>query len=104
MTLQRPGLTIAKNILWGGPENIDSKNKPDRVKKMVAAEKTITTFEEEATLCRECHGSGTVSHWNEFAYFEDRRACTGCEAGGKVDSKIADTIKRAQLEERLSRR
>lgn len=70
---------------------------------MVAAEKTLGTFEEEATMCSECQGGGTVSFWNEVAYFEDRRACTRCEAGRKIDSKIADIVKRAQLEERLSR-
>jgi len=71
---------------------------------MVAAEKILTTFEKEATVCSECNGGGTVSYWNEFAYFEDRRACTRCDAGSNVHSKIADIVKRAQLEERLSRR
>lgn len=71
---------------------------------MVAAEKTLTPFEEGVAVCSECSGGGTVSYWNEFAYFEDRRACTRCEAGPKVDSKIADIVKRAQLEERLSGR
>jgi Zn ribbon nucleic-acid-binding protein len=71
---------------------------------MLAAEKILTTFEEEAAVCSECNGAGTVSYWNEVAYFEDRRACTQCEAGRKVDSKLADIVKRAQLEERLSRR
>lgn len=71
---------------------------------MVAAEKSLGAFEEEAAVCRECGGAGTVSRWSEVAYFEDRRACTRCEAGRKVDSRIADIIKRAQLEDRLSRR
>ena len=71
---------------------------------MVAAEKTLTTFDEEAAVCIECNGGGTVSYWNEVAYFEDRRACTQCEAGRNVHSKITDIVKRAQLEERLSRR
>jgi len=70
---------------------------------MVAAEKTLTTFE-EAALCSECNGGGTLSYWNEVAYFEDRRACTRCEAGRKVDSTLADIVKSAQLEEQLSRR
>jgi hypothetical protein len=71
---------------------------------MVAAEKILTTCEEDAPLCGECHGGGTVSYWNEVAYFEDRRPCARCEAGGRIHSKIADLVKRAQLEERLSRR
>lgn len=71
---------------------------------MVAAENALPTFEEEAALCLECNGAGTVSYWNEVAYFEDRRACTRCETGRKVDMKIIDIVKRAQLEERLSRR
>lgn len=71
---------------------------------MVAAEKIVTTFEEKASVCSECNSGGTVSYWNEVAYFEDRRSCALCEAGRKVDSKIADIVKRAQLEERLSRR
>lgn len=71
---------------------------------MVAAKKTITkkTLEEETTICRECLGTGMVSHWNEIAYFEDRRACALCDAGGVIDSKIADIVKRARLEERMS--
>ncbi|PYT06506.1 MAG: hypothetical protein DMF60_09295 [Acidobacteria bacterium] len=71
---------------------------------MVAAEKILTTFEEEAAVCSECKDGGTVSYWNEFAYFEDRRACPRCERGRNVHSKIADIVKRAQLEDRLSRR
>jgi hypothetical protein len=70
---------------------------------MAAAEKTLTTFEEEAALCSECNGGGTVTYWNEVAYFEDRRACARCEAGRKVDSRIADIVKRGQLKERPSR-
>jgi len=45
-----------------------------------------------------------VSIWSEIAYFEDRRPCPICEAGFKVDSKIRDILKKAQLEERLSSR
>ncbi len=72
---------------------------------MVAAKRTITeAVEEEIKLCRECRGIGTVSVWSEIAFFEDRRPCMRCEAGGRVESKIADIVKRAQLEERLSRR
>ena len=82
------------------------ENKLAQVREMVAAEKTIATetLGEEVTACDECRGTGTVSHWNEVAYFEDRRACTRCEAGRKSDARIADIVKRAQLEERLSKR
>jgi hypothetical protein len=73
---------------------------------MVAAEKTLTSeaSEIDARLCSECGGSGTVRHWNEVAYFEDRRPCTCCDAGRKVGSKITDIVRRAQLEERLANR
>lgn len=70
---------------------------------MVAAENLLTIVEEQTAVCMECNGGGTVSYWNEVAYFEDRRACPRCEAGRKVDSRVVDIIKRAQLEERLSR-
>lgn len=73
---------------------------------MVAAEETIRSkaLEEEAGVCSECLGTGMVSRWSEIAYFEDRRSCARCEAGCRVDSKIADIVRRAQLEERLSGR
>jgi hypothetical protein len=72
---------------------------------MVAAEKTIKTETEvEGAVCSECLGTGLVSYWNEIAYFEDRRACARCEAGFRVASKIADIVRRARLEERLSGR
>ena len=71
---------------------------------MVAVKRTISTeTPEEVTSCRECLGTGMVSHWSEIAYFEDRRACALCDAGSVIDSNIADMVKRAQVEERLSR-
>ena len=71
---------------------------------MVAAKRTISTeTPEEVTSCRECLGTGMVSHWSEIAYFEDRRACALCDTGSVIDSNIADMVKRAQVEERLSR-
>jgi hypothetical protein len=90
----------------GGPENIGREFKSDQVRQMAAAEKPIEAkmLKEEAVVCRECLGTGIVSGWSEIAYFEDRRPCTRCAAGFRVDSKIADMVKRAQLEERLSRR
>lgn len=72
---------------------------------MVALTKTVkkASLEAEATAGCECGGTGTVFHWSEIAYFEDLRVCARCEAGRRLDSKIADIAKRAQLEERLSR-
>jgi hypothetical protein len=71
---------------------------------MVVAEKTIEeALEEKHTVCPVCRGTGTFSLWSEIAYFEDRRPCARCEAGCKVDSKIAEIVKRAQLAERLSK-
>lgn len=73
---------------------------------MVAAEEPIRSkaLEEEVPVCHECLGAGVVSRWSEIAYFEESLACARCEAGRRVDSKIADIVRRAQLEERLSRR
>lgn len=71
---------------------------------MVVAKKTIKeTPEEEHAVCPMCHGTGTFALWSEIAYFEDRRPCARCEAGCEVDSRIAEIVKRAQLEERLSK-
>ena len=70
---------------------------------MAAAEKTITSeTDDQATACASCLDTGLVSYWSEIAYFEDRRACARCEAGVRVDTKIADIVKRARLEDRLS--
>jgi len=73
---------------------------------MVALEKTIASKDSdaEARVCAECRDTGTVSHLSDVAYFEDRRVCTSCEAGRVLDSKIADLVRRAQLEQRLSGR
>jgi DnaJ-class molecular chaperone len=73
---------------------------------MVAAEQTIRTEtpDDESTVCSACFGTGLVSHWSEIAYFEDRRACPRCEAGGRIDQRIAEIIKRARLEGRFSER
>jgi DnaJ-class molecular chaperone len=73
---------------------------------MVAAEKTIPGNDSnaDADVCSECRGIGTVSRWSDVAYFEDRRVCAGCEAGRAVDSRIADIVRRAHLEQRLSGR
>jgi hypothetical protein len=73
---------------------------------MVAVEKTIASkdSDSETGVCPECRGTGTVGHWSDVAYFEDRRVCTNCEAGRAVDSKIADIVRRAKLEQRLSSR
>ncbi len=68
---------------------------------MVAREKTIII---EADVCSNCEGTGTIRHWSEVAYFEDLRTCPQCDEGRRIDSKIADILRRAQLEEQLSRR
>lgn len=95
---------MAANILMDRAENIDSQIKRTQVKRMVAAGKTITSeAPEEEAICPHCFGTGMVSHWSEIAYFEDRRACSRCEAGGRVDTKIADIVRLARLEDRLSR-
>ena len=70
---------------------------------MVAAEKTIAANTVgDDTLCPDCLGTGTTSHWSEIAYFEDRRSCARCDAGGRVANRIADIVKRARLEDRLT--
>lgn len=73
---------------------------------MVAVEKTIVDRDSDADgeMCCECRGVGTVSRWSDVAYFEDRRVCARCEAGRAVDSRIADIVRRAHLEQRLSGR
>jgi len=73
---------------------------------MVAAEEPTRSeaLEEGVPVCSECLGAGTVSRSSEVAYFEELRACDRCEAGRRVDSKISDIVRRAQLEERLARR
>lgn len=73
---------------------------------MVAAEQIIVTEspDDAAIVCSACFGTGLISQWSEIAYFDDRRACPRCEAGGLVDQRIADIIKRARLEGRFSER
>jgi len=72
---------------------------------MVATRKPVVTgsVDTEIPICIECFGTGIVQHWNEVAFFEDRRACTRCEAGGRFDETIAEILKRACRDERLSR-
>lgn len=67
---------------------------------MVAVEKTTPrdASEKEPAKCSECSGTGTVRHWSEVAYFEDRRVCTKCDTGRVVDTTIAAIVTRAQLE------
>lgn len=48
-------------------------------------------------VCAVCNGTGAVTHWNEVAYFEDRRFCTMCAAGREVAAKIAEIIERARF-------
>jgi RNA polymerase subunit RPABC4/transcription elongation factor Spt4 len=69
---------------------------------MVAEKKTIANG--EASTCPDCHDAGTIRHWSDVSYFEDRRVCPSCEAGRAVESRIADILRRAQLVQRLSNR
>jgi len=73
---------------------------------MVAVEETVRSkaLEEAVPVCRECLSAGLVSRWSEIAYFDDRRTCPRCEAGSRAESKIADIVRRAQREERVSGR
>lgn len=73
---------------------------------MVAVENTIAGKDSDADagVCSACAGIGTVSRWSDVAYFEDRRVCVSCEAGRAVDSRIADLVRRAHLEQQLSGR
>jgi hypothetical protein len=77
----------------------------DRIRIMATAEQRIPIggLTKDTPICRQCLGSGTVSIWSEIAYFEDRRPCSICEAGGRVESKISDILRKAQLEEHHSR-
>jgi DnaJ-class molecular chaperone len=76
----------------------------ERIRLAGAAERKIPIggMTKDTGICRTCLGSGTVSIWSEIAYFDDRRPCSTCEAGGRVESKISDILKKAQLEEHLS--
>lgn len=69
---------------------------------MVAAGKTITEsgVSKDVAVCPHCLGTGTVSHWNEIAFFEDRRTCTQCDAGRMVETSVADILRRFQFESR----
>ena len=51
--------------------------------------------EATAALCSECNGTGIVRHWSEFAFFEDMRPCSRCDAGDKIEALIAEIMKRA---------
>ena len=71
---------------------------------MVAVKKKVEANSKAEYECLECRGTGIISHWSEFSYFEDRRSCKFCEAGQKVDAKIADIITRVQAEDQALRR
>jgi len=70
---------------------------------MVALQRIIAAKNSDAAGadCHECLGAGTISHWSDVAFFEDRRVCTKCDAGCAVESRISDIVRRAQLEGRL---
>ncbi len=71
---------------------------------MIALEERLNSSPGAEDGCVECRGTGIVSYWSEFSYFEDRRSCRHCEAGFKIEQKIADIITRVQAEERANKR
>ena len=71
---------------------------------MVAARKRTEKKDRAEYECMQCLGTGIVSLWSEFSYFEDRRSCNLCEVGRQVAAKIADIITRVQAEEQVLRR
>jgi DnaJ-class molecular chaperone len=54
------------------------------------------SHEATSACCSECSGTGIVRHWSEFAFFEDMRACSQCDAGDKIEALIGEIMKRAQ--------
>lgn len=64
----------------------------------VAHETGSESHQTEASVCTECGGAGTVRYWNEVAFFEDVRACPRCEAGSRVQTVIAEIVKRSQFQ------
>jgi hypothetical protein len=64
---------------------------------MVAAKPDITASHQ---FCSACKGTGIIAQWSEFSCFEDRQICRRCDSGLAVDAKIAEIIKRAQMEKR----
>jgi hypothetical protein len=59
--------------------------------------------EHQDGFCPECRGTGTVTHWTEVAYFDDRRSCTRCPAGRDLDARIGEIIARSMRQEIVRR-
>ncbi len=66
---------------------------------MIAVENEIISDGKRSMTCIECHGTGIVRHWSEFAFFDDRRLCTLCDAGRRVEKNIVDIIKRVESDD-----
>jgi DnaJ-class molecular chaperone len=66
---------------------------------MIAVTNEIIREGDESMTCLECHGTGIVCHWSEFAFFDDRRYCPLCDAGRRVESIVTDIVKRAESDD-----
>jgi hypothetical protein len=66
---------------------------------MIAVADEIIREGKGSMTCLECHGTGIVCHWSEFAYFDDRRFCPLCDAGREVEKNIVAIIKRVESED-----
>ena len=63
---------------------------------MIAVVDGIIREGKEAMICLECHGTGIVYHWSEFAFFDDRRYCRLCDAGRLIEKNVSEIIKQAE--------
>jgi len=66
---------------------------------MIAANEGIIMNGKESMTCLECHGTGVVYHWSEFAFFDDRRYCLLCDAGRRIEKNISEIIERAESDD-----
>ncbi|HYP29253.1 MAG TPA: hypothetical protein VE262_21260 [Blastocatellia bacterium] len=66
---------------------------------MIAVMDVIIREGKESMTCLECHGTGIVYHWSEFAFFDDRRYCNVCDAGRLVEKTVSEIIKQAEAGE-----
>jgi len=66
---------------------------------MITVTNEVIREGKESMTCLECHGTGIVCHWSEFAFFDDRRYCGLCDAGRRVENTVIDIIKRAESDD-----
>ena len=52
----------------------------------------------QPAICARCKGSGVIAQQSDIAGCEDRRWCSGCEAGRDLGTRIAAIIDRSSLE------